>query len=100
MVSLVRAVFGFLPWCASNGDINVDFLRHMRSSYVTWLSAFFMLNGFWLGSSFMHPSLRFIVWMSRSTSPIGRWSLAGAYIIFILCLAQSCRTLLPFKQRA
>ena len=100
MVALVRAVFGFLRWCASIGDTNVDFSRHIRSSYVIWLSAFYMLNGFWLGSSFMHPSLHFTVCMSRSTSPIGWWLLAGAYTLFKLCLAQNCWNLLPFRQRA
>ena len=61
VVALVRAVFGFLPWWVSNGDNNVYFFRHMRNSYVIWISPFLMLNGFWSGSNFMHPSLRLAV---------------------------------------
>ena len=45
VVALLRAVLGFLPWWASNGDIFVDFFLQIRSSYVIWLSACFTLNG-------------------------------------------------------
>ena len=64
------------------------------------LNAFLKLNGSWLGSRLMHPSRRLTICISRSTRPIGRWSLAGAYIRLILCLAHRCCTILPFKQRA
>ena len=65
-----------------------------------FLKAFFLLNGGWLGSSLLHPSRRLTVCIRRSTRPIERWSLAGAYINLILSFAHRSFTLLPFRQRA
>ena len=62
--------------------------------------AFLTLNGFWLGSSFMQPNRRLTVCIRRSTSPMGQWSLAGAYINSMLYLLHSCCILLPFKHLA
>ena len=78
----------------------VDFFLQMRSSYVIWLSACFILNGFWLGSNFIYPSRRLTVCTRRLTKAMARWSLAGTKIILMLCLSQICSTLLPFRQRA
>ena len=100
VVALLRAVLGFLSWCASNGETFVDFFLQIRSSYDIWLSACFMLNGFCLGSNLIHPKRRLTVCTRRSTQPMARWSPAGAKIILMLCLSQTCCSLLPFRQRA
>ena len=34
VVTLIRAAFGLLLWCASSGDTNVGFFRHMRKYFV------------------------------------------------------------------
>ena len=65
-----------------------------------FLSAFLILNGRWLRSSLIHPSRRLTVCIRRSTRPMGRWSLAGAYIRLISCFAHRNFTLLLFRQGA
>ena len=87
-VKLVIGVFAGRPKCASKRDTLVAFFRHILNSCAICLSDCFMLKGRWFVSSLMQPSRRFTVCISLSTSPIDRWSFAGANIILILFLLQ------------
>ena len=62
--------------------------------------AFLILNGFWLGSIFMQPNRHLTVCTGRSTSPMGRWLLAGAYMISMLYRLHCCCILLSFMHLA
>ena len=88
------------PKCASNGDILVAFFRQFLSSCAVCLSDCFMLKGCWFGSNLMQPCLRFSVCINLSTSPIDRWSFAGANIILIMFLLQNTLTTLLVWQLA
>ena len=97
----LSGVLGFLPKCASKGEIFVVFCLHIHNWWMTIFNACFTWNALLADfSSLIHASLLLIVWMSLSTKPRARWSFTGASIISILFLLQKFFTWWPTKHFA